>query len=351
MCLRIAAALSIAVVMTAACSAFAAPESGFIITVEDPSGRLGPAPWKIAIFNPYLGPEEQFAMKFSGTVAPGRPFTILSRRKEDHWRMSDPLSESDSQFGLVLPTLRSDGYWLARVRREGESFGGNGLATFCPWGQIVPAANSETLSITLRDRAGEYGVQYQNHRADSPGIGGQNAMRTVIHHAAAVVVLALLTGCGTAVVQHEVSITFNDPTKRLGPPPWPISVDDDLDTYDGREVDPGSAATPNTPYRGKYSVTRGAAIGVSGRSNAEELGLIIPALGGGWWKTVILVLEDGSCRGYARHSPLGDLFPESTAETLMIRGTAQPIPRANGWRFDVTIDIPPAPPTLPKPDS
>jgi hypothetical protein len=159
----LAAALSVAMAAGggAGCSVLQAPESGFILTIEDPSGRLGPPPWKAAIFNPYFGAEEQLAFRFNGSVSPGRPFPILSRHREDHWQMSDPLSEvEDLQFGLVLPALRADGYWLARVPREGAGSGSTGSARFCAWRQLVPVADSETLAISVRERDGE-GVQYE----------------------------------------------------------------------------------------------------------------------------------------------------------------------------------------------
>ena len=79
------------------------------------AGGLGAAPWSVAVFNPYLGPEEKLAVWASGQASPGRAYVVLRRNDEDVWRILDFMARDELDFGLVLGALRGDGYWLARL--------------------------------------------------------------------------------------------------------------------------------------------------------------------------------------------------------------------------------------------
>jgi hypothetical protein len=136
------------------------PESGLRIAVEDPDKRLGSAPWTIAVFNPYLGPEEKLAVWAQGTAAPGQAYVVLRRRDEDVWRILDFMARDELDFGLVLPTLRKDGYWLARLK-HGTPSGDTGTARFCPWGSIVPDDGVESLGLQSHPVKKEYGFEYE----------------------------------------------------------------------------------------------------------------------------------------------------------------------------------------------
>jgi hypothetical protein len=137
------------------------PESGLRIAVEDPDKRLGSAPWTIAVFNPYLGPEEKHAVWAQGTAAPGKAYVVLRRRDEDVWRILDFMTRDELDFGLVLPTLRRDGYWLARLKHGTPSGDTAGTARFCQWGSIVPVDGAESLGLQSRPVKKEYGFEYE----------------------------------------------------------------------------------------------------------------------------------------------------------------------------------------------
>jgi len=137
------------------------PESGLRISIEDPGRRLGAAPWSVAVFNPYLGPEEKLAVWASGQASPGRAYVVLRRNDEDVWRILDFMARDEMDFGLVLGALRADGYWLARLK-DGSSDGERtGVARFCRWGTIVPEEGAEALEIRARPVKKDYGLEYE----------------------------------------------------------------------------------------------------------------------------------------------------------------------------------------------
>lgn len=174
--LGVVVACALALVLNG-CSMLADPESGFIITIEDPSGRLGPPPWTVAVFNPYLGPEPARATRTTGSAAPDEPFAILVRSRVENWRIQDRLvGDRSTVFGLVLPSLRADGYWLARVDHPLSGFDGTGNARFCRWGHVEPDEDSEELAIAMRHRKDAPGLQLETRvripaqrRPDPPG--------------------------------------------------------------------------------------------------------------------------------------------------------------------------------------
>jgi hypothetical protein len=144
------------------CSIFSSAEPGYIISLDDPGGRLGPPPWKLAVFNPYFGPEQARAMHHAGSAAPGRPFLVATRNTVEQWRVEDLVVRDQSMvFGLVLPPLRADGYWLVQVDHEPDVFSGTGTARFCRWGQIEPDEHSEELQVTVRHRSEAPGLQLE----------------------------------------------------------------------------------------------------------------------------------------------------------------------------------------------
>ncbi|WP_157899429.1 hypothetical protein [Luteitalea pratensis] len=163
--LGVVIACALALVLSG-CSMLAGPESGFIITLEDPAGRLGPPPWSVAVFNPYFGPEQARTTRTAGSAGPDKPFEVLVRSRMESWRIQDRLvGDRSTVFGLVLPSLRADGYWLARVDHALGGFSGTGSARFCRWGRVEPDEDSEELPIVVR------------HRKDAPGLQLETRVR------------------------------------------------------------------------------------------------------------------------------------------------------------------------------
>jgi hypothetical protein len=152
-----------AAVTIAGCSARDSldPESGLRISIEDPGRRLGAAPWSVAVFNPYLGPEEELAVWARGQASPGRAYVVLRRKDEDVWRILDLMARDELDFGLALGSLRGDGYWLARLKHGSAGVETAGLARFCRWGTIVPEEGAEALDIRARPVNKDYGLEYE----------------------------------------------------------------------------------------------------------------------------------------------------------------------------------------------
>jgi hypothetical protein len=158
--------------------------------------------------------------------------------------------------------------------------------------------------------------------------------------------LAMITACGTVAVKHEAYVTLNDPTRRLGPPPWYMSMDSPLWMKDGGSNDRGVVhgfSAPGKPFHAIFSHVRGG-VGFTARSRKEAIGFAIPALAkNGWWQAEVLIARDGACRGEARFCGWGSLEPTPDVQPLALNGKATRNPNGNGWQFDLTIDIPAAP--------
>lgn len=153
--------------------------------------------------------------------------------------------------------------------------------------------------------------------------------------------------CGTVVIEHDVQLTINDPTGRLGPPPWEVAVNAPSPLYSG-SVDwaldaNGGQASPGAPYSAAFSHTRAVAgLGVP-HEQEVEIAIVLPALrDDGWWGGRLQILEDRRVRGHVRFAAWGSLFAEEGSESLPTRGTATPRDEGS-WRLELTIEIPAAP--------
>ena len=155
----------------------------------------------------------------------------------------------------------------------------------------------------------------------------------------------MVSACGTVAVEQEARVTLNDPTHRLGPPPWSITVDSPAwmknGGSNGRGVVHGVAA-PGSPFHAIFTHVRGV-VGFNARSQREPIGFALPALADGWWQAEVVIADDGSCRGEARFCRWGASQPDGDSEVLALQGRAKPNSNGNGWEFDLTIDIPAAP--------
>ena len=154
-----------------------------------------------------------------------------------------------------------------------------------------------------------------------------------------------LPACGQAHVEHQARITLSDPAGRMGAPPWKVAIMDPHSLYDRTAESAlklgGGEARPGAPFVGLVQTGETAWIwDQSPRRTVLDVGLVVPALTSeGWWNATIVVLADGTSRGYARYCPWGDLHAEGGAEILMMRGTARR--REEGWLLDLTVEIPP----------
>jgi hypothetical protein len=165
------------------------------------------------------------------------------------------------------------------------------------------------------------------------------------------VALVVLPACGQAFVEHEVRLTLSDPAKRLGTPPWKVAVLDPISLYERTAESAwnlsGGEARSGSAYVGRFQTSEmGWLWRPKPRATVLQAGLVLPGLTSqGWWNARIVILDDGSSRGYARYCPWGDLLAEGDAEILMMRGTARR--RTEGWQLDLTLEVPPARSPLP----
>ncbi len=154
--------------------------------------------------------------------------------------------------------------------------------------------------------------------------------------------------CGEASFAHVVRLTMNDPTGRLGPAAWKIALLQTTNAYDGG-IDyalraGGGEASPASAFVGHIVTSEARMMTDTAAPRVLHVALVIPALNAaGWFRTQLVVLPDGTCRGYARFAPWGELAPPIAGEVLLMHGVARPntgSPGKTGWSLDLTIDIP-----------
>lgn len=156
----------------------------------------------------------------------------------------------------------------------------------------------------------------------------------------------MVVACGTVVARHDAYVTLNDPTRRLGPPPWSVSMDSPAGMKEGGSIDRGVVhgfSAPGKPFHAIFSNVDGS-VGFIPRPSKEVIGFAIPALArNGWWRAEVRIAWNGACRGEARFCGWGSSEPTPDVRPLALHGKAKPNPNGNGWQFELTIDIPAAP--------
>ncbi|AMY10695.1 hypothetical protein LuPra_03934 [Luteitalea pratensis] len=83
--------------------------------------------------------------------------------------------------------------------------------------------------------------------------------------------VSLLSACGAVGVTHDVRITMDDPTGRLGAPPWSVEIG----SASGGQTTFGSAS-PDSPFRETLREVRGVH-GLTARSNEQRFNFRMPA--------------------------------------------------------------------------
>lgn len=154
--------------------------------------------------------------------------------------------------------------------------------------------------------------------------------------------------CGEASFAHVLRVTMNDPTGRLGPAPWKLALLQTMYVYDGGVEYAlragGGDASPGKPFVGHVTTSETRIATDTAAPRVLHLAFVIPTLNdAGWFRTQLVVLPDGACRGYARFAPWGDLAPSIAGEVLLMHGVARPntgSPGMIGWDLDLTVDIP-----------
>jgi hypothetical protein len=122
----------------------------FEISVSDPSGRLGAAPFEISLFDRTMGASEEWARNTLGTVAPGAPFTGTYQSVETKMLLDSSPPERVAT-ALWLPAYEKAGYFSVVLE---PIAGAEQQVTlpFAPWADVHPEGG-RVMPIAARVRS------------------------------------------------------------------------------------------------------------------------------------------------------------------------------------------------------
>ena len=152
--------------------------------------------------------------------------------------------------------------------------------------------------------------------------------------------LVLLGGCGTAVYKHQIELSIDDPSARLGSEPVRVSIFDHQMGYSREWAEKGAGTTsPGKPFRAEYTQTAGAYIG-SGLPKSVGLSFIIPKLDeDGYWFIDLAPAAGAEVSGHAGYTSFGEYFPSTERpRALPVRYVAEE--GDDGWIIRMTVSIP-----------
>lgn len=153
--------------------------------------------------------------------------------------------------------------------------------------------------------------------------------------------LVLAGGCGTAVYKHQIELSIDDPTARLGSEPLRVSIFDHQMGYSREWAEKGAGTTsPGNPYRTEYTQTTSAYIG-SGLPKRVDVSFVIPKLDEtGYWFITLAPVAGVEASGAAGYTTFGQYFPSTERpQSLPVRYAAEE--GKDGWIIRMTVSVPP----------
>ncbi|MCC7034507.1 MAG: hypothetical protein IT179_16930 [Acidobacteria bacterium] len=122
------------------------------IAVSDPTGRLGPPPVEIGIFDHTMGRSEEWARRTAGTAAPGAPYRGEHRAVETKTVLDSSPSRRVA-VGVWLPAYHSAGFFQL-VIEPGTNAVQRVTLPFVPWADSYPEGRTVIpLAATVRSEA------------------------------------------------------------------------------------------------------------------------------------------------------------------------------------------------------
>lgn len=164
--------------------------------------------------------------------------------------------------------------------------------------------------------------------------------RAVRRALGAIVISVSANACGTALYKHEVQITIDDPTGRLGTPPLEVSIfDSRMGTSTEFARKSVGVTSTEVPYKRAFNTTAAALVGSAPRPDSLDLSVMVPAM----TKRGFFVLRvrpgvatSGSgTAGYLLHS---EFDPEGDGPQVQFHYTATPLPE--GWALQIQLKAP-----------
>lgn len=155
--------------------------------------------------------------------------------------------------------------------------------------------------------------------------------------------LAVCTACGTGVYNHQIEVTINDPSRRLGPAPVEVSIFNKTSgsSEEWARKTMGTAG-PGAPYTGTVGATDTKMIFDRTPPAMLDAGLALPALErDGFFVLDIKPVEGVEQTTAMNYRSYG--VPTRDEDTIL------PLPAhfrsqgsSKGWTIHLTVDVPPA---------
>lgn len=147
-----------------------------------------------------------------------------------------------------------------------------------------------------------------------------------------------LLGCGTTVYKHQIEITIDDPLRRLGAPPFDVSI---FDHYQGYErswaLKAVGPAARGKPYRAPYS-SQATGSFFGGPPSQLVISIAIPKLDdSGYFITELAPRSGAKQRTVARFASYGSFFPDKGGATLPVEYVARSMDQ--GWNIQLYITV------------
>jgi hypothetical protein len=122
----------------------------FEIAVSDPSGRLGPPPYEMSLFDFRMGQSEEWARKTMGVSAPGAPF-VGEYKSVETKMIFDSSPAKQVSVALWFPAYEKAGYF-GFVLEPVDGAEQQTTLTFVPWNAPYPEG-AKVVPIPARVRS------------------------------------------------------------------------------------------------------------------------------------------------------------------------------------------------------
>ena len=164
---------------------------------------------------------------------------------------------------------------------------------------------------------------------------------------AVLIVSIASAACGTGVYHHDIEVTINDPSKRLGPPPIEISFFDKNGYSEDWARRTIGTTEPGKPYSGKTWGTDTKMFYDRTPSMFVDGGLFLPAFETrGYYELMIRPVSGTEQTTTLKYASFGvktreeDAIPPLAAH-YRSKGSSK------GWTIHLTVDVPPLEPKQP----
>ena len=111
------------------------------VAIQDPSGRLGPSPIPVSVFDRTMGSSDEWAQRWIGSTAPGAVYAgKVSATATKMFYDSAPPARVET--GIALPSYTKEGYFALDVNPV-EGSEQTTLLPFVPYG--VPSESARSI--------------------------------------------------------------------------------------------------------------------------------------------------------------------------------------------------------------